>query len=511
MNNPNVKSNVKKTSPPSKGKGIFSNKKFKYGSSAIALTAVVVAAVVAANAIFGAVCYALLWFVDMTAEQLYGITDVSRELLSDLSDTDTKIKIVFFTPKDKLETSQPQKLVHQCALSFAKEFDFIEIEYIDSITNPLSVNKYKTTAATTIKTTNVVIEDGADFRNYTLEGFYKFAESDGSMFAFDGEFQITSAILQLCYDNPIAYFTVGHGETTTSSKLSGLFGAAGYDVRTIDLSKEEIDPSAQVILINGPRYDFMGAYDEVDEVTKIANFLDAHGNLMVFMDPQAMGTQDFPELSQFLSEWGIAFDRSVMKDAYNSISADGFSIVSEYAATGLGSSLTTSLRTLETIPKTIVRYAMPINILWETKPIDQSTRTVAPVLFSPATTQKYAFGDENTAIADGPFNLVTVTQDHMYINNEPFTSLVLVAGTTLFTDQAYLSSNAYGNEDVIYAAMKAMGRQKVPINIDFRLFEDNSLDVTVAQANMWTIVFVAVLPVITLILGGVVYFRRRYL
>ncbi len=494
-----------------KKKSFLSNKRFKYGSAAVAFTTVVVAAIIAANAIFGMLASALLWYADMTAEQLYGITDASRELLADLSAEDVNIKIIFCTPKDKLEEEYFQKLVHQTALSYAKEFDFVEVEYLDIITNPSSVNKYKTTAATMIKTTNVIIENGSDYRVFTIEAFFTFAESDNSVFAFNGELKVTSAIMQLCYDNPIAYFTVGHGETTTSSQLAGLFELAGYDVRTIDLTKEDIDPSAQVVVINGPKYDFLGANQEVNEIEKIADFLDDYGNLMVFMDANSMGTQEFFELNEFLSEWGISFGKSLIKDPDNSISADGYSLVSQYMTEGMGSSLTTSLRNLETIPKAIVRYTMPIEILWENRAIDQGSRTVSPVLISSNTAQSFGFENADEASLSGAFNLVTITQDSVYVDNEPFTAYVLAVGTTNFTNQDYLASNAYGNADIIFSAMKAMGRVKVPLNIDFRLFENKSLDITASQANAWTIVYTAVIPVIVLTCGTVVWFKRRHL
>lgn len=508
MNTPAQTQNTKKKSPK---RGIFSGKKFKYGSTAVIFTAVVVAAIIAANAIFYALCYNLLWYADMTAEQMYGVSDASVDLLSDLSEDDIHIKIIFCCPQDTLESEYYQKLVHQMALAYQKTFDFVSVEYIDIITNPTAVNQYKTTAASTIKTTNVIIASDTDYRVFAIEGFYTFAESDNSVFAFNGEYKITTAILQLAYDNPIAYFTVGHGETTTSSELATLFEDAGYEVRTIDLTKEDIDPEAQIIVINGPRYDFMGAYDEVNEISKIADFLDAYGNLMVFMDANAMGTQDFPELNQFLSEWGISFGQSVLKDPYDSISADGFSLVSTYVEDGMGASLTTSLRELETIPKAIVRYSMPVGILWDSKSIDQSTRTVAPVLVSSTTTNSYSFENQDEIEATGSFNLMTITQDSIYIDNENYTSYVLACGTTEFTSSSYLQSNAYGNADIIFSAMKAMGREKVPIDIDFRVFEDNSLDITTEQANTWTVVYTAVLPVIVLALGITVYVQRKHL
>ena len=59
--------------------------------------------------------------------------------------------------------------------------------------------------------------------------------------------------------------------------------------------------------------------------------------------------------------------------------------------------------------------------------------------------------------------------------------------------------------------MQAMGKENVPSNIDIRKFEDTSLDLTSAQANNWTIVFAAVIPFVFLVMGIVVYIRRRHL
>lgn len=511
MNTAANENTVKKPVKKQSDKGFFSGKKFKYGSSAVAFTAVVVAVIVAVNAIFSALCYNLLWYADMTTEQLYGVGDASRDLLADLSEDDIHIKIIFCCPKDTLEGEYYQKLVHQMALAYQKEFDFIDVEYIDIITNPTAVNQYKTTAASTIKTTNVIIASDTDYRVFAIEGFYTFAESDNRVFAFNGEYKITTAILQLAYDHPIAYFTTGHGETTTSTQLSQLFDDAGYDVRTIDLTKEDIDPEAQIVVINGPRYDFMGAYDEVNEIEKIADFLDSYGNLMVFMDPNAMGTQEFPELNEFLSEWGVSFGQSVLKDPYDSISADGFSLVSTYVDEGLAESLTKSIRSLETTPKAIVRYAMPVNLLYNTKSIDQSSRTTGAVLNSSATANSYTFENQDEIESTGVFNLMTLTQDQIYIDNESYTSYVLACGTTEFASQSYLQSNAYGNADILFAVMKAMGREKVPIDIDFRVFEDNSLDITTEQANTWTVIYTALLPTVMLVLGIVVFVQRRHL
>ena len=58
-------------------------------------------------------------------------------------------------------------LVHNMALQFAKEYDFITVDYIDIVKHPALANQYKTTAETTVKTTDVIIENGSDFRKFS--------------------------------------------------------------------------------------------------------------------------------------------------------------------------------------------------------------------------------------------------------------------------------------------------------------------------------------------------------
>ena len=64
---------------------------------------------------------------------------------------------------------------------YAHEFDFITVDYIDIIKHPALANPYKTTTETTVKTTDVIIENGSDFRKFALEAFYTFARDTGKV------------------------------------------------------------------------------------------------------------------------------------------------------------------------------------------------------------------------------------------------------------------------------------------------------------------------------------------
>ena len=169
--------------------------------------------------------------------------------------------------------------------------------------------------------------------------------------------------------NPIAYFTVNHGETTDTSTLWNLLQDAGYDVREIDLLTEDIDYiDAQLIIINGPQYDFTGIEADVNEIKKIDDFLDNVGSLMVFMDASARSKQSFSNLDELLYEWGISYGDSVVYDPSNCINVDGTALISNYTEEGNGATLTKSMRTISNVPRTTILCRFMSHITTEKAP-----------------------------------------------------------------------------------------------------------------------------------------------
>lgn len=77
----------------------------------------------------------------------------------------------------------------------------------------------------------------------------------GSTWAYNGEEIFAAAFLAVTADEtPTAYFTIGHGESAARAFINTIV-KAGYDVKTIDLTKEEISDDCRLIIINDPKYD----------------------------------------------------------------------------------------------------------------------------------------------------------------------------------------------------------------------------------------------------------------
>ncbi len=494
-------------------------RKLKYGALAIVLTAIVIAAVIIFNAIFSSLVYKYNWYVDMTKEGVYGLSDAGRAMLDDITEP---INIIFCEPYDDLESDAAMKMIFSLVKEMAASYDNITYEYIDIIKNPTAVTKYKTTTVSNIKTTNVIVESGTEFRNFSAQAFFVSNES-GKTWAFNGELKFISAMIQVTQaETPICYITNTHGESLTAdfSSLLSLVDSAGFELRTIDLTKEDIDPDARLLIINNPRYDFEGISEDTkgrkSEIEKIDDFLDGFGNLMVFKDPD---TGELPELEEFLSEWGIQFDNSLLKDPSSSLDVEHYSLVGDYPIAlnssnttaenavydpdALGASLVSSMTNTGTPPKTVVKYASPINRLWDSK----DGRMTSTVLYTSSNAEKYVDG---TKVETGKYPLIVLSRESRYIDNTPHYSYVFACGSQYLASTDYVGRGAYGNSDIVYAMMRTMGKKQVPVDLKFKVFDDESLDITTQEATNWTIFLTAVIPAGFLVAGVVVWLRRKH-
>jgi len=501
-------------------KSFFNKKKLKYGGTSIVFTCIIIAAVIVFNVLFTKVADNNAWIIDMTSSQLFTISDATHEVLKDV---DEEIDIIFCQPLDTLSSNSAQNLIYQCALEYAREFDNVKIRELDILEKPQEAKKFESSSTSKLKTTHVIVashNDPTRNRVFTYESFFAVSESTQEVAAFDGELRFTTAILQLLSDKPIAYFSINHGEATGSEAarpdLWTLFETAGYEVKTIDLSKEDFDAEAQVLVISDPQTDFIGynpnSPDAVNEIAKIDKFLDNLGNLMVFVDPS---TPELPELEGLLEEWGIRLEKGVIKDTTEGYDRDGLLLSADYPTDTAGSGLHSELRKYNTVPKTFVNYARPITVLWDVDGSSMtdsvSKRDASAVLTASSTATAYSTDNETTLELNGTLNLMTISRELQYINDQPHYSYVLVTGSTDFALDDYLHSKSYANSEILYSAMRFMGKETVPTNINHKEFTNESLTITTKAANNWTLFISVVVPSIVLCIGLVIQIRRRHL
>ena len=487
---------------------ILNDRRFKYGSLAVALTVAFIALVIIFNVVVYALAYSYGWFIDLTGTQYYGITDASKRYLDMVLNDGVEIKIVFCQEKDRVLADSGGYYIYRCVETFRKAYpNNITVEYLDVIKYPQLANIYTTQLGHSLYTYNVIIESNqsTSFRLLTYENFYTFDSESGNVYAFNGEMRMTSSIVGLCTDMPLCYFTTGHGEYVGSedagySALYDMMLDAGFDVRTVDLSTGDINEDAKVVIVNNPVYDFSPA-----EVEKLAMFTgNGQGNIMLFLSPEHQDNLD--ELKEWMSEWGVGIANGQVKDTSNCLDTEGVNVVAAYPVEDtFGPSLHEDLRTLESVPKTVINNPIAITHIWGESSRDY--RDVDAVLDSHSTS---VLCELDKADVRGVYSLMTVTKQTRYDNltQDRVNNYMLVTAAGYAEDE-YINSNAYGNRDILFAYVRQLGKTIVPMEIDFKVFASEELDITTVEAYTWTVVLTAVIPIAVLSIGTVVYVKRK--
>ena len=89
-------------------------------------------------------------------------------------------------------------------------------------------------------------------------------------------------------------------------------------------------------------------------------------------------------------------------------------------------------------------------------------------------------------------------------------SYVMACASTDFICDELLMSNSYGNTDFFLTALRAIGREPVPVGLTFKPFADSTIDtITTADSTWYTVTFASVPALAALITGIVIIVRRK--
>lgn len=387
----------------------MNNRRIKRGVISVAITAGVLAAVILFNIVFSLLSDKFLWVIDTTPSDLVQISDYSKELLEGVDENENHITIYFLAAPDELENYElmghktgennstwGMSYIYNLAKLFEKEYSYISVALLDASDDADFIREnFAMSIGINLGPLHIIMENRVDglvtYRTMQRDEFFSIGSD---IMYFRGDDKLTSTILSLSGENPIAYFVEGHGEDTgplgdpedfgKAEGLAELFREAGYVIEKIDLSKRDFPSDedsafygrAGVVVIYGPDSDFKSDLEgDVNEITRLRRYLNKKNhNLMVFIDPEA---ENMPNLDEYLEDyWGIDFEDNIVsvdtKDpvASGAVTDDGYHYYARYESNTAspGYALTSSLLSLETLPRAFFGKSRTIamNTKWST-------------------------------------------------------------------------------------------------------------------------------------------------
>jgi ABC-type uncharacterized transport system involved in gliding motility auxiliary subunit len=228
---------------------------------------------------------------DLTAGQQFSLSDQTKKILADISKP-VNIKVFYDSQRGDREYRD----------RFA-EFQYlskqVSVEYIDAVKDPITTKRYDVQTYGTV----VMEYNGRTEKTTSIE------ESD-----------LVNALKKLIEGKAKkVYFTQGHGEHDTAASdpggYSGLASALqtdNFEVAKVTLAQEgKVPDDATLLVIAGPKADFLAP--EVDSVRK---FLATGGKLLLFLDPPDKADSAQPaSLIALAKDWGIDVGNNLVVDA----------------------------------------------------------------------------------------------------------------------------------------------------------------------------------------------------
>ncbi len=538
-------------------------KKMKYGSVAVAITLIVTAIVILLNVVVGLLVERYPNAkLDLTTSNLYEVSDETIDYIKNL---DTTVEIAVSSEESTLEKDSYLKMVTEMLKKYQSYSSEVEVTYFDTTKNPDILSKYQSKYSGTISSDNVIVCSGDRVRVFPLSDFFELDQDKLQYYyygqatlaecitAFKGEQSLTNAIMNVTDANPQrvgfiaqsngnSIYNPTNGNVYAAQVLSTLLDDNGYDVTQLDMVTDEISPADyDLLVLPAPVNDLT-----VDAIEKLETFLHNDGNLgkrLLYIADFTQGNT--PNLDAFLRDWNIVADTSYVIDD-NATTQQAVTLlvagnqrmyapivnpVSSDYSSGLAN---TSLPIVAPVSRPILTrdanngrvvtnllttadtsYCVPLNLdgnaekaeaAWDSaNGVEKTTEATTEETTEATTTTTFDVANAERS----SYSVMAFSQNQISKDNALLESDVMVIGSMGYFDVYVAQDTSYNNAEYFISALNTICGKSDNIVIAAKNMNLTSIDATASQMKMLTTVVIVVIPALMVVIGIVIWARRK--
>jgi ABC-type uncharacterized transport system involved in gliding motility auxiliary subunit len=439
---------------------------------------------------------------DWTSSRIYSLSDKTKNVLKGIKD-EVRV-VVLMTPTTPLFGETKELLSRYEAIT-----PKLKVEFIDPERDPL-------------RTKQLAQEFGVSAANtvvFAAEGRKKYVTSDQladydysgmqmgqppKLKGFKGEEQFTAAILGVVSPKvPKIYFSTGHGEHDPDS--AGEDGMSQFreqlkrdnlDVTKTTLLSGSVPPDCDLLVIAGPRARFTDT-----EKSALTSYLEKGGRALVLLDP-VLGAQQRPSgLEELLKGYGVQVNNDLVIDPSRRLPF--FDVSAVYVTDFRSHPVVDGLQGLAVLLP-VARSVTTVSAPGATSTILLTTsdkgwgETDLEALLKTGQAQK------DPKDTPGPVPLGVAAQSE---KDKDKGWRLVVFGNSAFLTNAQIA-NA-GNVNLGQNAVNWLAKQEQALGIAPRSPEQVQLFLSAAQMRNVFLISLVGLPVLAIVLGVAVWWRRR--
>ena len=467
-------------------KASFRTRSFRVGGYSVFAVLIVAAIAVAANVLAGALPGGWTQY-DLTATQLFTLSDQTTRLVQDL---DTGVEIYWVVQSGGEDDTLGTLLDRYDGLS-----DQLTVTKVDPDVSPTFVQQYVGDGTLTNNSLIVVCGERSTYVSYN-DIYVQSADMYSYSYTtdFDGEGAITSAIdYVVTEDLPQLYVLEGHGEAELPSTFADQIEKDNIETNTLSLlTVDAIPEEADCILIYAPSSDI-----STEERDMLADYVSGGGKLLVMAGPVEDGILE--NLYSLLSGYGVEAHEGIVVEA----DREHYAFQAPYVLLPDMAShdITDSLIEENYFP--ILPISLGLTVTGEgSGGTVTELLTTSDAAFSKAAGYDLSTYEKEEGDIDGPFAVAVSVEDDGGGQMVWFTSSV-------FLEDVYNAYSSGSNGDLAMNALSDLIGEREAMAIRSKSLNYNYLTISASTSALLQTVMIGVCPLLFLGVGIAVILRRR--
>lgn len=453
----------------------------KGGSYSLAVTAIVLAILVAVNVLFSNLPSSAVKF-DISSTKLYSITSSTKVVVNAL---EQDVTIYWVVQADKEDAVIENLLGKYESLS-----SHITVTKKNPDVYPTFTAQY---TDEDVPNNSLIVECGSKSRYISYDEIY-LTDVDYTtysyVYSFDGEGAITSAIDYVVSEElPKVYLLEGHGEAELPDEFREQITKENMELCSLSLlNTDEIPADADCLMIYSPASDI-----SPEEAALLTDYLENGGKLLVMAGPTEDGT--LTDLYSILGNYGVDAAEGLVLDTDRAHYAFGYPyiLLPDIASASITDPL------IESNYYTIFPLAQGLIVN------DTSVTTLlstSDAAYSKASGYQFSTYDQEEGDTDGPFALA------VSVDTEQDGELIWFSSGS-FLDELYNAYSSGANLDLAMNALSSLIGEREAVAIRSKSLSYNYLTISESSASILKTWMIGVIPAAFLFFGVITVIDRR--
>ncbi len=523
---------AKKEKKPKKAKLLKNQALLRRGGFSIGITAAVLAGIIILNILISALADRFVLEFDMTPEKINSMSEENIEYIKNL---DAEVEIIVCATKEDYiggymsYYAQNLHNVTEDATVYFKQTvklldkypaynDKINIRYINTQGSEFTEISTKYSNENLNYGDIIVVSKNGENERYKLVGFSDIYNlSEDSTYAAYGytTSTVSSNNIETAVTSAIAYVTssttkkvallTGHSKGDYTASYQTLLKENNYEVTVVsDSIISSVSKDYDAVIIPAPTTDFLG-----NELDAISDFLENDGKLgkglIFFADAAA---PYLTNLYDFLEQWGIAVGEGILFETNSqNYMPDEPTTMGSYVASS-DEKLTSGMQLCITGLNAPITAAFEVEGGIETNVLMSTPDSVVAAPKGTANNWTGADDYEQQSYATAIEAKISDYDD----DNNAIASYVYAFSSVEFLQSEYNEQASVANKNLTFAvAERAVGAEDTGISFISKTITDESFadKVTASNAAVMRILFMIILPIVLIVIGTVIFIRRK--